>query len=272
MRTCTTPTKSYHQEETYMPNCSGLIQMRVERSQEGDFIADNEELHGEDFDEDADLSDDDVEAQASGPIEGQKDTTECPDTSVAITSEDECKSAATVLGKNFKTKRFANHPKGCMTRGKMVFYNTHATGKKNPKSKPLCTKLSQAAAQAPEMTTQAPAAIPPPQANCGWTTYALRKCDGQTAGGEIFWDLASAKAKCLELGPQNCRAVTCRPLGPITTCTMRTCTTPTKSYHQEETYMPNCSGLIQMRVQEDDFIADNEELHGEDFDEDADLS
>merc|ERR1719254_179959 len=37
------------------------MQMRVERSQDNDFIADNEELRGEDFDEDADVSDDDAD-------------------------------------------------------------------------------------------------------------------------------------------------------------------------------------------------------------------
>merc|ERR1712151_1323495 len=94
---------------------SGLIQMRVERSQDSDFIADNEELHGEDFNEDADLadddadlsdddadfSDDDVEAQAAEPKVGEAGTNSCEPGTVVMSSADECESAAQVLGKHF---------------------------------------------------------------------------------------------------------------------------------------------------------------------------
>merc|ERR1719254_10925 len=101
------------------------MQMRVERSQDNDFIADNEELRGEDFDEDADvsdddadLSDDDVEAQASEPKKGPVNTNSCPAGTVAM-SEQECKDAAkALLGTFRKTKSYKNHPKGCMVRGK----------------------------------------------------------------------------------------------------------------------------------------------------------
>merc|ERR1711894_571127 len=98
---------------------SGLIQMRVERSQDNDVIAENEELHGEDFDEDADLSDDDadlsdddadlsdddVEAQASKPKIGTAGTNSRPAGSVAISSADECRRAARDLRKRFKKVR-----------------------------------------------------------------------------------------------------------------------------------------------------------------------
>jgi len=234
---------------------SGLIQMRVERSQDSDLIADNEELHGEDFNDDADLADDDVEAQASEPKPGKRGTNSCEDGTVAMSSADECKSAAQVLGKRFvKTGHWRRAPKGCLFKGRIVFYNTHKTGKTNMRWAPLCTKLPQGAAQAPATTTQAPATttqapatIPPPQANCtpnvypsdcGWTTHDIQKCDGMF--GPLFWDSASAKAKCLELGPCRCRGVTCRQLGALTSCTMRTCTTPTRGWHTEKTYMPNC--------------------------------
>merc|ERR1712003_591454 len=121
--------------------------MRVERSQDSDFIADNEELNGEDFNEDADLadddadlsdddadfSDDDVEAEAAEPKVGEAGTNSCEPGTVAMSSADECESAAQVLG-----KRFVKHPKGCFLKGQKVFYNTHKTGRSNRKSTPLC--------------------------------------------------------------------------------------------------------------------------------------
>jgi len=227
---------------------SDLIQMRVERSQDNDFIADNEELRGEDFDEDADvsdddadlsdddadLSDDDVEAQASEPKKGPVNTNSCPAGTVAM-SEQECKDAAkALLGTFRKTKSYKNHPKGCMVRGKKVFYNTHATGKKNLKWSPLCAKQSQGAAQA-----QAPATTPPPQANCGWSRHAFQKCEGSVAGGSSFWSLADAQKNCSELGLSTCGAVTCRTTGQIETCTMRKCASLSHSGHGEVTYTPN---------------------------------
>jgi len=218
---------------------SGLIQMRVERSQDNDFIADNEELHGEDFDEDADLSDDDadlsddeadlsdddVEAQASEPKFGIYGTNSCPAGTVAM-SEQECKDAAKALKKRFrKTRSYRNHPKGCMTRRNVVFYNTHATGKKNAKWRPLCTKPS-------------PATTPPPQTNCGWSRHASQQCVGDVPGGSFFWGLAEAQKGCLDLGPSKCGAVTCRKAGQIETCKMRKCAELTRSGHGEVTYTP----------------------------------
>jgi len=216
---------------------SGLIQMRVERSQDNDVIADNEELHGEDSDEDADfsdddaglsdddadLSDDDVEAQASKPKIGIANTNSCPPGSVAISSADECRRAAGDLQKDFrKARSLPNHPKGCMTRKRRVWYNTHATGKKHRKFSPVCAVLSQAA--------------------CGWTPYKFQQCVGNVAGGSLFWSLEEAQEKCSELGLSNCSAVTCRP-GWITTCSMRKCATLSRSGHGEITYKPNAYPL-----------------------------
>jgi len=217
---------------------SDLIQMRVERSQDNDFIAENEELHGEDFDEDADLSDDDadlsdddadlsdddVDAQASKPKIGARNTNSCPAGSVAISSAAECKQAAKALGKRFRrTRSWKNRPKGCMNRGRRVFYNTHATGKKNSRFSPVCA-LSQATMS--QATT------------CGWTPHKFQKCDGSVAGGTLFWGVAPAQKKCSEVGLSNCTAVTCRP-GWITSCSMRKCATLSRSGHAEVTYTPN---------------------------------
>jgi len=223
---------------------SGFIQMRVERSQDDDFIADSEELYDEDFDEDADASDDDadlsdddedlsgddVEAQASEPKLGIRGTNSCPAGTVAM-SEQECKDAAKPLRKRFrKTGSYMNHPKGCMVRGKRVFYNKHATGKANAKWVPLCTKPSPAAA------AKTP---PPPQVNCGWSRHAFQKCEGAVAGGSPFWGLADAQKNCSALGLSKCSAVTCRKIGSIETCTMRKCASLSHSGHGEVTYTPN---------------------------------
>jgi len=84
---------------------------------------------------------------------------------------------------------------------------------------------------------------PPPSSSrdCGWTTHAHHQCDGHVAGVQMkYWDAASAKAKCSELGPCQCHAVTCRDFGIVTVCDLRTCTTPTISYVDEVTYMQNC--------------------------------
>jgi len=153
---------------------SGLLQMRVERSQEDDFIADNEELHGEDFDEDADLSDEDEEAQTmignrSEPTSGGAweakigtfGSEKCPPGSVAISSEEDCKKAAQALGRNWrKAGTFYRVPKGCSTnnnRKKRVFYNKHATGAAHRRFAVICTKeAGQAQASTPPSPTPTP--------------------------------------------------------------------------------------------------------------------
>jgi len=225
---------------------SGLLQMRVERSQEDDFIADNEELHGEDFDEDADLSDEDEEAQTmignrSEPTSGGAweakigtfGSEKCPPGSVAISSEEDCKKAAQALGRNWrKAGTFYRVPKGCSTnnnRKKRVFYNKHATGAAHRRFAVICTKeAGQAQASSPT----------PTQAPCGWTTHPFQKCVGEIDGaGCLFCDETQAKKKCLELGPSKCQAVTCRKT-QIRFCYPRTCATLDHSGHGEVTYKP----------------------------------
>jgi len=216
--------------------------MMVERSQEDDLITDNEELHGEDFDEDADHSDEDLEAQPMignrlEPVsEGPQDATigtygqnSCPPRSVAIDSVADCRSAATALGKNLVwTASFRRLPKGCIAKrnSKNVLYNKHARGRANGRWAVVCT-------QAASTTT------PPPQVNCGWSRHAFQQCVGSVAGGSPFWGLADAQKKCSELGLSNCSAVTCRKTGQIETCTMRKCATLSHSGHGEVTYTPN---------------------------------
>lgn len=84
--------------------------------------------------------------------------------------------------------------------------------------------------------TYTPNVYPP---DCGWRSYAFQKC--ANVAGETFWgDEAGARAKCLELGPCKCRAVTCRKT-QFTTCTiMPTCAALTRAGHGEKTYKPNC--------------------------------
>ena len=74
---------------------------------------------------------------------------------------------------------------------------------------------------------------------CSWTTHANQYASSYACGvSTTYSTLAAAKAKCLEYGPQECKAVTCNSAGD--SCTLRATATLTASSSSETTYTVDC--------------------------------
>ena len=88
--------------------------------------------------------------------------------------------------------------------------------------------------------TSTPTATPTATPTCGWTTHVDKvSADYACSGHNTTYSLADAKAKCLEFGPEDCKAVTCSSGGE---CTVRASdsTSLSVSSSSETTYTMDC--------------------------------
>ena len=76
----------------------------------------------------------------AGYFEGTKNTNTCPENSIPIKTEQECRDASSALGVSFKASgEFSSSAKGCsLVHTSDVYWNTHSTGSPNVREGPIC--------------------------------------------------------------------------------------------------------------------------------------